>query len=81
MAQVNQFGGPVAEAKAKDATLERKVLPTTLAASTIPNRGLEAWLQVTGTFFIYFNTWGKSGPAGQSAPYQSSSFKFLLNSA
>lgn len=24
-----------------------------------PNGGLKAWLQVLGSFFIYFNTWGK----------------------
>ncbi|KAG7140528.1 MFS-type transporter eupM like protein [Verticillium longisporum] len=23
-----------------------------------PNKGLKAWLQVLGAFFIYFNTWG-----------------------
>lgn len=28
-----------------------------------PNGGLEAWLQVLGAFFLYFNTWGElSGP-------------------
>lgn len=26
---------------------------------TPPNGGLEAWLQVVGAFFMYFNTWGK----------------------
>lgn len=24
-----------------------------------PNGGLKAWLQVLGSFFIYFNTWGE----------------------
>lgn len=24
---------------------------------SIPNGGLKAWLQVAGTFFIFFNTW------------------------
>ncbi|OQD85338.1 hypothetical protein PENANT_c010G03688 [Penicillium antarcticum] len=24
----------------------------------VPNGGLKAWLQVLGTFFIFFNTWG-----------------------
>jgi hypothetical protein len=24
---------------------------------TVPNGGLKAWLQVLGTFFIFFNTW------------------------
>jgi hypothetical protein len=25
--------------------------------SSIPNGGLKAWLQVAGTFFVFFNTW------------------------
>lgn len=25
----------------------------------IPNGGLQAWLQVVGAFFLYFNTWGE----------------------
>lgn len=25
--------------------------------SSIPNGGFKAWLQVVGTFFIFFNTW------------------------
>lgn len=25
-----------------------------------PNGGLEAWMQVFGAFFMYFNTWGNS---------------------
>lgn len=60
MAQVSQFRGPAAEAKAKDVSLAREVPPVASAALSMPNGGLEAWLQVVGTFFIYFNTWGKS---------------------
>ena len=32
---------------------------TALGSETkpIPNGGLRAWLQVLGTFFIFFNTW------------------------
>lgn len=26
----------------------------------LPNGGLQAWLQVLGAFFMYFNTWGNS---------------------
>lgn len=25
--------------------------------SSIPNGGFKAWLQVGGTFFVFFNTW------------------------
>jgi hypothetical protein len=80
MAQISQLEGPAAESKDKDASLARKLRPVVSAALAIPNGGLEAWLQVVGTFFIYFNTWGKSAPAKKSALYQSSSFKLLLNS-
>lgn len=31
----------------------------TKPARTIPNGGLQAWLQVVGAFFLYFNTWGE----------------------
>ena len=62
MAQVSQLSGPAAEAKAIDTSLARKVPPVASPISTIPDGGLEAWLQVVETFFIYFNTWGKSAP-------------------
>lgn len=29
-------------------------------ARVIPNGGTQAWLQVLGAFFLYFNTWGES---------------------
>jgi hypothetical protein len=27
--------------------------------TSVPNGGLMAWLQVAGSFFLFFNTWGK----------------------
>lgn len=33
--------------------------PEVKPARTIPNGGLQAWLQVVGAFFLYFNTWGE----------------------
>lgn len=33
---------------------------TVLLKDGPPNGGLEAWLQVLGAFFMYFNTWGNS---------------------
>ncbi|KAE8414656.1 major facilitator superfamily domain-containing protein [Aspergillus pseudocaelatus] len=36
----------------------RKILALANETQTIPNGGLKAWLQVLGTFFIFFNTWG-----------------------
>ncbi|RMJ28988.1 Major Facilitator Superfamily [Aspergillus sp. HF37] len=30
--------------------------------SSIPNGGLKAWLQVAGTFFVFFNTWYETLP-------------------
>ncbi|KAB8204798.1 major facilitator superfamily domain-containing protein [Aspergillus parasiticus] len=40
--------------------LALETAPKALAneTQTIPNGGLKAWLQVLGTFFIFFNTWG-----------------------
>lgn len=37
-----------------------------------PNGGLEAWLQVLGAFFMYFNTWGNS-----TTSYPLSHFRLL----
>lgn len=32
--------------------------PVTSSASDVPNGGAKAWLQVLGSFFLFFNTWG-----------------------
>ncbi|KAG7141032.1 MFS-type transporter dbaD like protein [Verticillium longisporum] len=40
-----------------------------------PNKGLKAWLQVLGAFFIYFNTWGLISSFGS---FQASFEKDLL---
>jgi hypothetical protein len=31
--------------------------PNSAAASDIPNGGLDAWNQVAGSFFLFFNGW------------------------
>lgn len=33
--------------------------PAPVPAASPPNGGLQAWLQVFGSFCLYFNTWGK----------------------
>lgn len=33
--------------------------PAAKPAAAPPNGGLTAWMQVLGSFFIYFNTWGE----------------------
>lgn len=38
--------------------------PEVKPARTIPNGGLQAWLQVVGAFFLYFNTWGECPQLG-----------------
>lgn len=43
----------------KDITETSSSTPEVKPARTIPNGGLQAWLQVVGAFFLYFNTWGE----------------------
>lgn len=33
--------------------------PPHRVAASVPNGGLQAWLQVAGSFCLYFGTWGK----------------------
>ena len=42
--------------------VEKAAKPAAYDASTIPNGGLQAWLQVAGGFSLFFNTFGKSIP-------------------
>lgn len=37
---------------------EQDAAPPSANVDVIPDGGLVAWLQVVGTFFCYFNTWG-----------------------
>ena len=32
--------------------------PSVNNIKSVPNGGLKAWLQVLGSFFLFFNTWG-----------------------
>ncbi|KAJ0124262.1 major facilitator superfamily transporter [Diaporthe amygdali] len=45
----------------------------TKPARTIPNGGLQAWLQVVGAFFLYFNTWGLLSSYGSFQAYYETS--------
>jgi len=38
--------------------VEKAAKPAAFDASTIPNGGLQAWLQVAGGFSLFFNTFG-----------------------
>ncbi|EJD49425.1 MFS general substrate transporter [Auricularia subglabra TFB-10046 SS5] len=40
--------------------------------SSIPNGGLQAWLQVLGSFFLFFNTWGIINSFGSYQTYYES---------
>lgn len=40
------------------APTDEKSTPAALADGP-PDGGLQAWLHVLGSFFLYFNTWGK----------------------
>lgn len=44
----------------KDIVETASSTPEVKPVRTIPNGGLQAWLQVVGAFFLYFNTWGES---------------------
>jgi hypothetical protein len=62
----NQASPPIssdaAETQAPKDTTETSSssAPEPTPARFIPNGGLQAWLQVAGAFFLYFNTWGES---------------------
>ncbi len=43
-------------------------------ASSIPNGGLRAWLQVLGSFFLLFNSWGILNTFGSYQAYYETSF-------
>lgn len=48
---------PPAEVNPSDGA-QLKKLASVNDASAIPNGGLQAWLQVLGSFFLFFNSWG-----------------------
>lgn len=50
------------------------------SVSPPPNGGLNAWLQVVGSFFFYFNSWYALSPTGYISFYAASVCKaFLLD--
>jgi hypothetical protein len=52
----------------KDITETSSSTPEVKPARTIPNGGLQAWLQVVGAFFLYFNTWGECASTPNTRP-------------
>lgn len=50
----------------KDVIETSSSTPEVKPARTIPNGGLQAWLQVVGAFFLYFNTWGECAPIAET---------------
>lgn len=50
----------------RDSGTTPTIPPAAPAAASVPpppNGGVRAWLQVLGSFCLYFNTWGKSVPS------------------
>ena len=53
----NQSGGATKEIDGASLT-NVSSKPSVNDIRSVPNGGLKAWLQVLGSFFVYFNTWG-----------------------
>lgn len=49
--------GSEKEASDIETPQNQQLKPSANDTSSIPNGGVKAWLQVLGTFFIFFNTW------------------------
>ncbi|UNI18573.1 hypothetical protein JDV02_004833 [Purpureocillium takamizusanense] len=49
--------------------------------ASIPNGGTRAWIQVAGTFFIFFNTWGIINTFGAYQTYYESGELFTASSS
>ncbi|KAK7697609.1 hypothetical protein SLS64_013348 [Diaporthe eres] len=57
----------------KDIVETASSTPEVKPVRTIPNGGLQAWLQVVGAFFLYFNTWGLLSSYGTFQAYYETS--------
>lgn len=55
--------------------------PSANNASTIPNGGLQAWMQVVGSFVLFFNTWGVLNTFGEYQTYYESGRLFTQSSS
>lgn len=53
----------------------------TAAPGPVPNGGLQAWLHVLGSFFLFFNTWGILGAFGVFQTYYESGNLFTESSS
>lgn len=59
--------GSVEKEAPKDIAETSSSTPEVKPARTIPNGGLQAWLQVVGAFFLYFNTWGECASTAKNS--------------
>ncbi|KAE8351715.1 major facilitator superfamily domain-containing protein [Aspergillus coremiiformis] len=62
-------------------TMETQKAKSSANDDSIPNGGLTAWLQVLGTFFIFFNTWGILNTFGAYQTYYETGALFLSTSS
>ncbi|KAL4892315.1 major facilitator superfamily domain-containing protein [Aspergillus ambiguus] len=74
-------GHPEPERNEKHDFQAQKAKASANDASTIPNGGLKAWLQVFGTFFIFFNTWGILNTFGAYQTYYETGALFVSTSS
>src|SRR4051794_9486812 len=71
----SRASSPVSDAKtskeARDLPLAEQALPqdTTPAVSPPPDGGFQAWLQVVGSFLLFFNGWGSVNAFGVFQTY------------
>lgn len=71
-----------AEPQASTALADKEAArPPAAAGSTVPNGGLQAWLQVAGAFMIFFNTWGILNTFGVFQNYYESGDLFRESSS
>ncbi|KAJ6094959.1 MFS general substrate transporter [Penicillium canescens] len=56
--QPSSLPEPIASRVYEELAVEAVSKASANETQVVPNGGLKAWLQVLGTFFIFFNTWG-----------------------
>ncbi|KAL5360115.1 major facilitator superfamily domain-containing protein [Aspergillus floccosus] len=74
-------GHPDQEATEKPDVQFQEAKSSANDASFIPNGGWKAWLQVFGTFFIFFNTWGILNTFGAYQTYYETGVLFVSTSS
>lgn len=69
------LNGPISESHAGNGTPLEKITsakPSINNIKSVPNGGLRAWLQVLGSFFLFWNTWGIINTFGTYQTYYES---------